>query len=110
MEQEQPKQQDAPKVGSVYKKLNQNQQFMSPIDKQKNRIEQQIFYVLMKIVQQYPQYTIAQHLAHVLRSKGKSDPHYTWSDENLLKHFEDYKDELENELSSKMTTDVEFLQ
>ena len=76
----------------------------------KVEIEQQIFYNLMKIVQDYPQYTISQHLAHVLRTKGKSDPQYFWNDETLLKHFEDYRDELEHELQNKMTTDVEFLQ
>jgi hypothetical protein len=71
-----------------------------PIDKRKKQIEEQVFYNIMKIVQEYPQYSIAQHILHVFRRKGDVQDPYFWSDEKLLKKFEDYKDELDRELTS----------
>jgi hypothetical protein len=70
-----------------------------PIDKQKKIVEEQVFYNFMQIVQAYPQYTLTQHLWHVLRTKGDDQQPYYWQDEKLLKKFEDYKDELSRELS-----------
>lgn len=70
-----------------------------PIDKKRKQVEEQVFYHLMQIVQTYPQYTIAQHLSHLLRTKGDKEEFFFWSDEKLLKKFEDYKDELDRELS-----------
>lgn len=70
-----------------------------PIDKRKKQVEEQIFYNLMQIVQSFPQYTLAQHLGHILRRKFDLEEFYYWSDEKLLKKFEDYRDELEAELS-----------
>lgn len=71
-----------------------------PIDKQRKRVEEQVFYNLVQIVQLYPQYTMAQHLAHVLRKKSSHSEFYFWNDEQLLKKFEDYRDELEKELKN----------
>lgn len=73
---------------------------MTTVDKQTMQIKQLIFHNIMQIVEQFPQYTIAQHLAHIMRKKSDSQKSYYWSDEKLLKKFEDYKDELESELAS----------
>ena len=70
-----------------------------PIDKQRKIVEEQVFFNFMKIVQSFPQYTITQHLAHILRKKGDREEHYYWNNDKLLKKIEDYKDELESELS-----------
>lgn len=70
-----------------------------PIDKRKKQIEEQVFYNLMQIVQTFPQYTIAQHLAHILRSKGEAEEFFFWSDDKLLRKFESYHDELTRELA-----------
>lgn len=72
-----------------------------PVDKEKKATEEQIFYNLMRIVQEYPQYSLAQHFVHVLRTKGDKEEAYYWSDKKLLKKFEDYKDELDNELKTE---------
>lgn len=63
-------------------------------NKQKIQIKQQIFHHFVEIVELFPQYTIAQHMVHILRPQTGS---YQWSEEDLLKKFEKYRDELENE-------------
>lgn len=73
-----------------------------PIDKRKRQIEEQIFYNLMQIVQTFPQYTLTQHMVHVLRRKGDAQEAYEWDIEKLLKKFENYLDELNSELSSQV--------
>jgi hypothetical protein len=73
-------------------------------NKQKIQTKQQIFHRFVEIVELFPQYTIAQHMVHVMR------PHtgcYQWSDEELLKKFEKYSDELHNELADKVEADFE---
>lgn len=76
------------------------------IKKTKERIqaEQQIFHLLLNIVEMFPQYSITQHLTHILRKKNELKDVYDWSDELLLKKFEDYYDELKNDL---VTTEIE---
>ncbi len=69
-----------------------------PIDKKRKQIEEQVFYNFMQVVQQFPQYSISQHLSHFLRKKEDSEEAYFWSNEKLLKKVEAYKDELELEL------------
>lgn len=71
----------------------------NPSNKIRKQIEEQIFYNLMQIVEQYPQYTPSQHFIHFLRTKGDTDP-YFWTVEKLLKKIENYRDELDNELVS----------
>lgn len=78
-----------------------------PVDKERKGIEEQIFYNLMRIVQEYPQYSIAQHIWHVLRTKGDKEGPYYWTDKALLKKFEDYKDELDKELNLEETLEKE---
>lgn len=74
-------------------------QLQKPFDKKRKQVEEQVFYNFMQVVQQYPQYTISQHLCHFQREKGDSENHYFWSNEKLLKRIESYKDELDQELS-----------
>lgn len=69
-------------------------------DKQEMQIKQLIFHNLMQIVEQFPQYTVSQHLYFILRRKGDAQEIYYWNDTKLLKKFEDYKDELETELAN----------
>jgi hypothetical protein len=71
------------------------------LKKDKNRIqtEQQIIHLLINIVEMYPQYTMSQHVCHILRKKGGAEESYHWQDEQLLKRFEDYYDELKQDLN-----------
>lgn len=73
---------------------------MSTIDKHSMQVKQLIFHNLMQIVELFPQYTVAQHLYHIMRKKGDTQDVYYWKDEKMLKKFEDYKDELETELAT----------
>ena len=65
--------------------------------KKDTQAQEQIFYNFVQILQTFPQYTIAQHIVHIMRRKGDIDP-YFWTNENLLKKFEKYYDELNNDL------------
>lgn len=69
---------------------------------QQMQIKQQIFHHFIDIVELFPQYSIAQHIVHVMRPQTGS---YQLSDEDLLKKFEKYRDELENELADKVQED-----
>lgn len=62
--------------------------------KQRVQIEQQFLYTLSKVVESFPQYSIAQHLAHFLRKKNETKEVYFWQDELVLQKLEDYYDEL----------------
>lgn len=55
----------------------------------------QIFHNFAEIVELFPQYTIIQHMVHVMRPQTGC---YQWSDAELLKKFEKYRDELERDL------------
>jgi len=70
------------------------------IKKTRDRIqaEQQIFHLLLNINELFPQYSITQHLLHVLRKKEDLKEPYYWSEDVLLKKVEDYYDELHNDL------------
>lgn len=69
-------------------------------DKSKVQIEQQFIYLVMNIIEGYPQYSLPQHLCHVLRKKTDDEESYHWSDEKFLKKVEDYYDELNQEFSN----------
>jgi len=69
-------------------------------NKQKTQIKQQIFHHFVEIVELFPQYSISQHIVHVMRPQTGN---YNWSDEELLKKFENYRDELETDLADKAT-------
>lgn len=82
---------------------------MSTVDKQKTITTQLIFHNLMEVVDLFPQYTLTQHLYHIMRKKGDDQDVYSWKDEKLLKKFEEYKDELEVELASaKLEAEDEY--
>jgi hypothetical protein len=66
--------------------------------------KQQIFHHLVEIVELFPQYTISQHLVHVMRPQTGN---YNWSDAELLKKFEQYKDELESELADSVVAELD---
>lgn len=71
-----------------------------PKDKSRVAIEQQFLYILSKIVETFPQYSISQHLAHVLRRKTETQQPYFWNDELSLRRIEEYYDELSTELAN----------
>lgn len=75
----------------------ENKAFGKP-DKKKMQVTQQIFHNLLEIAEIYPQYTLSQHFAAILRRKdsvGKEFFH--WKDEELLKRIEQHKSELEGD-------------
>jgi len=53
-----------------------------------------ILHNLAMIVEKFPQYTLAQHLSHFMRSKGEQKDKYFWEDSFVLNKIEDYYDEL----------------
>lgn len=69
-------------------------------DKSRVQIEQQFIYLIMNIIENYPQYSINQHLCHILRKKSDPQQSYYWTEENFLKKVEDYYDELNSEFSN----------
>jgi hypothetical protein len=64
-------------------------------NKQDSQTKHQIFHHFVEIVELFPQYSITQHMVHVMRPQTGS---YQWKDEELLKKFEKYRDELENDM------------
>lgn len=67
-----------------------------------NQIKQQIFHHFVEILELFPQYTIAQHIVHIMRPQSNA---YNFTNEQLLKKFEEYRDELENDLVDKISED-----
>lgn len=68
-------------------------------------VENQIFHLLISISEICPQYTLSQHLWHILRKKGISNEPYFWNDNELLKKVEGYYDELKNDLINELQED-----
>lgn len=69
--------------------------------KEKGRvaIEQQFLYILSKVVETFPQYSMSQHLLHVFRRKTEPQEPYWWNDTLSLRRIEEYYDELVKELA-----------
>jgi len=65
------------------------------------KVKAQFFKLLMDISNFFPDYTMSQHMAHILRSKGDDKKPYHWTDEELLKKTEKYYDELNSETSDE---------
>lgn len=65
-------------------------------DRKRMQNVQQIFHNLLEIAELYPQYSLPQHLAAILRSKGGKE-FFHWKDEELLKRIEQHKAELEGD-------------
>ena len=76
-------------------------------EKKRAQSKEQIFHNFVQILESFPQYTIAQHLYHILRKKGDLKDPYFWTDSELLKKFEHYYDELNNELLLKREEKIE---
>ena len=70
------------------------------IKKKDAQVREQIFHNFVNILDLFPQNTISQHLLHILRKKDDVKSPYFWSNEELLKKFEKYHDELNTELIS----------
>lgn len=66
--------------------------------KQELQVEQQVLYNLSQVTEAFPQYTIAQHIWHFLRTKGEAPEPYKWTNEFLLNRLEAYYDELKSDL------------
>ena len=66
-------------------------------DRKKLQTEQQVFHILLNIVETSPQYTFTQHLLHMLRKKNEKQDAYFWDDDLLLKKIQSYYDELINQ-------------
>lgn len=67
-------------------------------DKKNMQVSQQIFHNLLEIAELYPQYSLAQHLASILRRKDpKGKEFFHWKNEELLKRIEQHKSELEGD-------------
>lgn len=64
------------------------------------RLEQQFMYNFNKVIETFPQYTIAQHMAHLMRKKTDDRQSYYWTNEKALSTIEAYYDELLNELAT----------
>lgn len=61
------------------------------------QVEQQILHMLAQVIEAFPQYTVSQHLLHVLRKKTDTKEPYFWSEELLLRKLEEYNEELVSE-------------
>lgn len=69
------------------------------LEKSKLQSREQILHNFITILEEFPQYSISQHMCHILRKKGESVETYFWKDDLLLKKFEHYLDELRNDLA-----------
>jgi hypothetical protein len=77
----------------------------APFNKYDVRLQKHILYLLTQSLELFPQYTIAQHLCHILRKKGDVKEPYFWDDLTLLKKVEHYYDELQTELVNQIEED-----
>ena len=69
------------------------------IQKKRSQVIEQLLYNIVQVIQNFPQYNVSQHFLHVLRKKNDPIEPYFWKDEEFLKKWEHYYDELLNELS-----------
>ena len=67
-------------------------------DKKTMQVQQQILYNLVQILDIFPQYSVTQHLWHIMRTKGIEKEPYFWDDVTLLSKIESYYQELNTEL------------
>lgn len=67
-------------------------------NKEETQLRQQFFHNFMEVVDMYPQYSIAQHMAGFLRRKSTDGPDFFhWDNKELLNRMEQYKQELDTE-------------
>lgn len=74
----------------------------------KVRNQKQFLYIIAQIVEIFPQYTISQHIWHILRKKNEAKEAYFWSDDLLLKKTEQYYDELKEDLILNKNIEEEY--
>lgn len=75
-------------------------------DRDEMQVKQQISHNLLEIWELYPQFSIAKHLAVILRKKdktGNGKEAYHWDNAELLKRIQQYRKELETD---SMDTDA----
>ena len=73
--------------------------------KEESMAQQQMIHLLVNIIQMFGQYTVSQHLTHILRKKNEKKEVYDWNDTFLLSIIEKYYDELQNDLITQETED-----
>lgn len=67
-------------------------------DRKHMQVMQQIFHNLLEVAELYPTVPLTQHLAAIFRRKSTEGPNFFyWSNEDLLKKIEKYRDEVETE-------------
>ena len=76
-----------------------NKSVYDSADKKDLQAKEQIFHNFVTILEEFPQYKVSQHLIHILRKKSEITEPYFWSNDLLLKKFEQYLDELRTEIS-----------
>jgi hypothetical protein len=77
---------------------SENLRSLGKPDKKKLQTRAQIFHNLLELVELYPQYSVVQHLATIIRKKDpKAKEFYQWSEDELLKRVEQHKAELEGD-------------
>ena len=72
------------------------------MDKDKEIVQQEkrALHTLVKIIESFPQYTIAQHMCHIMRTKGDGSVLYEWGTDKFLRATEKYYDELLSDLAT----------
>ena len=79
-------------------------------DRKRMQTNQQIFHNLLEIAELYPQYSLAQHLASILRRKDTTGKEFFyWKDDELLKRIEQHKQELEGDDLMNITDEDDAL-
>lgn len=71
-------------------------------------LEQQAIYNLIQIIEAFPQYTISQHMWHILRTKGYEKEPYQWDNLTTLSKIEAYYNELNNDLLTETNEDDDY--
>lgn len=69
-------------------------------EKKRVQIKEQVLFNIAYILDNFPQYTIAQHFTLLLRRRNSVGKEvYFWTDEEILSKLEKYVDELNSELA-----------
>lgn len=86
--------------------MSENNKQPGKNDSKRMQVVQQIFYNLSEVVELYPNLTISQHLASILRRKSSEGKEfYYWNNDELLKRIEQHKDELEQDKDDDIIDD-----
>lgn len=77
---------------------------LEKVDKKKLQTRQQVFHNIMEVVELFPDKNTSQHIVLLFRSRGGKAP-YDWTEEELLKNVEKYKEELESDFEDEFYED-----